>query len=147
MSSYNDYDGVPISASTEFMTDILRTRLGFTGYVVSDSQGANVVMEPLKAHSLVSYTFLPPNSFLTPRCRSLSPSLSSPRAAALPCRSLSAIEYLVTKHRVANNYSEGAKMFLEAGGNVRTEFEAPDGFVLPVQHDPLFISPLLLASL
>jgi len=41
MSSYNDYDGVPISASTEFMTDILRTRLGFSGYVVSDSQGAS----------------------------------------------------------------------------------------------------------
>ena len=31
MSSYNDYDGVPISSSSEFMIDILRTRFGFTG--------------------------------------------------------------------------------------------------------------------
>ncbi|NDA10424.1 MAG: glycoside hydrolase family 3 protein, partial [Verrucomicrobia bacterium] len=37
MSSYNDFDGVPISASREFMIDILRGRFGFRGYVVSDS--------------------------------------------------------------------------------------------------------------
>jgi len=38
MSSYNDYDGVPISASPYFLTDILRKRWGFKGYVVSDSK-------------------------------------------------------------------------------------------------------------
>lgn len=37
MSSYNDYDGVPITASHRFLTDILRKRWGFQGYVVSDS--------------------------------------------------------------------------------------------------------------
>ena len=37
MSSYNDYDGVPITGSRHFLTDILRTRWGFRGYVVSDS--------------------------------------------------------------------------------------------------------------
>lgn len=37
MSSYNDYDGVPISGSHEFLIDRLRTRYGFRGYVVSDS--------------------------------------------------------------------------------------------------------------
>jgi beta-glucosidase len=37
MSSYNDYDGVPITGSSYFLTDILRGRWGFKGYVVSDS--------------------------------------------------------------------------------------------------------------
>lgn len=38
MSSYNDYDGVPISGSHHFMTEILRNQWGFKGYVVSDSE-------------------------------------------------------------------------------------------------------------
>lgn len=37
MSSYNDYDGLPISGAHEFLVDRLRTRWGFDGYVVSDS--------------------------------------------------------------------------------------------------------------
>lgn len=37
MSSYNDYDAVPVSASSFLLTDHLRTRMGFRGYVVSDS--------------------------------------------------------------------------------------------------------------
>jgi len=38
MSSYNDYDGVPVSGSHEFLVDRLRTQWGFKGYVVSDSE-------------------------------------------------------------------------------------------------------------
>ena len=37
MSSYNDYDGVPVSGSHSLLTDHLRKRMGFQGYVVSDS--------------------------------------------------------------------------------------------------------------
>jgi beta-glucosidase len=37
MSSYNDYDGVPIEGSPYYLTDVLRKRMGFKGYVVSDS--------------------------------------------------------------------------------------------------------------
>jgi beta-glucosidase len=37
MCSYNDYDGEPIAASRHFLTDVLRGEMGFTGYVVSDS--------------------------------------------------------------------------------------------------------------
>ena len=37
MSSYNDYDGVPISGSEYFLTTLLRKTYGFKGYVVSDS--------------------------------------------------------------------------------------------------------------
>lgn len=37
MSSYNDYDGVPVQASRLFLTEILREQYGFRGYVVSDS--------------------------------------------------------------------------------------------------------------
>ena len=37
MSSYNDYSGEPIQSSSYYLTEILRKRMGFQGYVVSDS--------------------------------------------------------------------------------------------------------------
>ncbi|MBN1187997.1 MAG: glycoside hydrolase family 3 C-terminal domain-containing protein [Bacteroidales bacterium] len=37
MSSYNDYDGIPISGSHYFLTQLLRDKYKFKGYVVSDS--------------------------------------------------------------------------------------------------------------
>ncbi len=43
MSSYNDYDGIPITGSSYFLTDILRGRFGFKGYVVSDSSAVEFV--------------------------------------------------------------------------------------------------------
>ncbi|HEX8190471.1 MAG TPA: glycoside hydrolase family 3 N-terminal domain-containing protein, partial [Pyrinomonadaceae bacterium] len=45
MSSYNDYDGVPVSASRYFLTDLLRGQWGFRGYVVSDSRAVEFVSE------------------------------------------------------------------------------------------------------
>jgi beta-glucosidase len=38
MSSYNDWDGVPVTGSHYFLTELLREKFGFTGYVVSDSE-------------------------------------------------------------------------------------------------------------
>ncbi|MGI9176476.1 MAG: glycoside hydrolase family 3 C-terminal domain-containing protein [Pirellulales bacterium] len=43
MSSYNDYDGIPITASRLFLTDILRQEWGFRGYVVSDSRAVEFI--------------------------------------------------------------------------------------------------------
>src|SRR4051812_3483608 len=37
MSSYNDYDGVPVTGSHYWLTERLRDDFGFRGYVVSDS--------------------------------------------------------------------------------------------------------------
>lgn len=37
MSSYNDYNGVPVTGSYHFLTEILRQQFGFNGYVVTDS--------------------------------------------------------------------------------------------------------------
>ena len=37
MSSYNTYDGVPVTGSPYFLTELLRDTYGFKGYVVSDS--------------------------------------------------------------------------------------------------------------
>ncbi|MEQ7799017.1 glycoside hydrolase family 3 N-terminal domain-containing protein [Pedobacter sp. ASV1-7] len=38
MSSYNDWDGEPITGSYYFLTELLRKQYGFNGYVVSDSE-------------------------------------------------------------------------------------------------------------
>lgn len=48
MSSYNDYDGLPITGSSYWLQDRLRKDLGFTGYVVSDSEAVEYLA--LKHH-------------------------------------------------------------------------------------------------
>jgi beta-glucosidase len=53
MSSYNDYDGVPITGSHYFLTELLREEYGFKGYVVSDSDAVEYLNE--KHHVAVDY--------------------------------------------------------------------------------------------
>ena len=43
MSSYNDWDGVPITGSYYFLTELLRQKFGFNGYVVSDSEAVEYI--------------------------------------------------------------------------------------------------------
>ena len=43
MSSYNDYDGEPITGSYHFLTEILRQEWGFKGYAVSDSEAVEFI--------------------------------------------------------------------------------------------------------
>ncbi|WP_316822508.1 glycoside hydrolase family 3 N-terminal domain-containing protein [Pedobacter gandavensis] len=43
MSSYNDYDGVPITGSHYFLTELLREKYGFKGYIVSDSEAVEYI--------------------------------------------------------------------------------------------------------
>ena len=37
MCSYNSINGIPSCANTKMLTDILRKRWGFNGYITSDS--------------------------------------------------------------------------------------------------------------
>lgn len=48
MSSYNDYDGVPVTGSAYFLTDILRQQWGFNGYVTTDSRALEFITEKHK---------------------------------------------------------------------------------------------------
>jgi len=78
MSSYNDYDAIPITASHEYLVDILRDRWGFDGYVVSDSwavgglQGRHrvsdsykeSVRQAVKAGLNIKTNFTPPDEFV-----------------------------------------------------------------------------------
>ncbi len=45
MSSYNDWDGEPVTASRYFLTELLRDTYGFDGYVVSDSDAVEFVFD------------------------------------------------------------------------------------------------------
>ena len=83
MSSYNDWDGVPITGSYYFLTELLRKDFGFKGYVVSDSK---------------------------------------------------AVEYIDSKHHVAKDYKEGVMQAVNAGLNVRTDFDMPDKFINPLRE-------------
>ncbi len=82
MSSYNDYDGIPVTASSLFLTDILRKRWGFSGYVVSDS---------------------------------------------------GAVEHIHRKHQIVADYEGAVEQAVEAGLNVRTQFNPPDVYVNAVR--------------
>jgi len=80
MASYNDYDGVPIAASPEFLTDRLRKQWGFRGYVVSDSDAVeyvfhkhhvakdypDAVRQVMLAGLNVRTTFSPPQDYILP---------------------------------------------------------------------------------
>jgi beta-glucosidase len=83
MSSYNDYDGIPVTGSSYFLIDVLRKRMGFQGYVVSDSD---------------------------------------------------AVEYLYRKHHVAVDMKDAVRQSILAGLNVRTNFQQPSTFVLPLRE-------------
>ena len=82
MSSYNDYDGEPITGSYHFLTEILRQEWGFKGYVVSDSE---------------------------------------------------AVEFISSKHKVANTYEDGIAQAVNAGLNIRTHFTPPADFIVPLR--------------
>ena len=80
MSSYNDYDAIPITASHYFLQEILRDNWGFKGYVVSDSwavgglEGRHKIASNYKetvklsvnAGLNVRTNFTPPNDFVDP---------------------------------------------------------------------------------
>ncbi|MCD6288320.1 MAG: glycoside hydrolase family 3 C-terminal domain-containing protein [Candidatus Hydrogenedentes bacterium] len=83
MSSYNDYDGVPITGGHEFLIDRLRKQWGFKGYVVSDSN---------------------------------------------------AVKFIYSKHRLAADYKDAVRQAVLNGLNVRTEFNPPKNYVLPLRE-------------
>ena len=80
MASYNDYDGIPVIASSYFLTDILRNQWGFKGYVVSDSRAVEFVSEkhfvaPNYKHAIsqvvnaglnIRTDFTPPKDYILP---------------------------------------------------------------------------------
>ncbi|BDD02785.1 glycoside hydrolase family 3 N-terminal domain-containing protein [Aureibacter tunicatorum] len=83
MSSYNDYDGEPITGSEYFLTDLLRKDYGFEGYVITDSD---------------------------------------------------ALAHIWSKHNVAHDYKEAVRQAVIAGVNVRTTFNDPANFVMPLRE-------------
>jgi beta-glucosidase len=80
MSSYNDYDSIPVTGSKYWLTDRLRTDFGFKGYVVSDSAAVeflynkhgvaanmkDAVRQSIEAGLNVKTNFTPPVDFILP---------------------------------------------------------------------------------
>ena len=80
MSSYNDYNGIPVTGSKHYLTQVLRQEFGFRGYVVSDSWAVrfieskhhvaatykDAVRQAVEAGLNVRTTFEPPATFITP---------------------------------------------------------------------------------
>ena len=80
MSSYNDYDGIPVQGSFYWLTERLRGEMGFRGYVVSDSDAVEylytkhgtakdmkeAVRQSVEAGLNVRCTFRSPESYVEP---------------------------------------------------------------------------------
>lgn len=80
MSSYNDYDSIPITGSKYWLTERLRNDFGFKGYVVSDSAAVeylykkhgvaadmkDAVRQSIEAGLNVKTNFTPPEDFILP---------------------------------------------------------------------------------
>lgn len=80
MSSYNDWNGEPITASHYFLTELLRWEFGFKGYVVSDSEAVefiqtkhqvaptyeDAVRQVVEAGLNVRTHFTPPKDYILP---------------------------------------------------------------------------------
>ncbi|HYW97004.1 MAG TPA: glycoside hydrolase family 3 N-terminal domain-containing protein, partial [Bacteroidales bacterium] len=80
MSSYNDWNGVPVTGSYYFLTELLRQKFGFTGYIVSDSDAVkfiyskhhvagtykDAVRQAVEAGLNVRTTFTPPAVYVKP---------------------------------------------------------------------------------
>lgn len=45
-----------------------------------------------------------------------------------------AVKFLAEKHSVAKSHRQAVGLFLESGGNVRTEFNSPANFILPLRE-------------
>lgn len=80
MSSYNDYDGVPVTGSHYWLTERLRGDFGFRGYVVSDSEAVeflhtkhgvaadakDAVRQAAEAGLNIRTNFTPPEDYVLP---------------------------------------------------------------------------------
>ena len=80
MSSYNDYDGLPVQSSRYWLTERLRKEFGFKGYIVSDSDAVEylfskhgtardmeeAVLQSVLAGLNVRCTFRSPDSYVLP---------------------------------------------------------------------------------
>jgi beta-glucosidase len=80
MSSYNDWNGMPVTGSAYFLTELLRKQYGFTGYVVSDSEAVeflftkhqvvpdykSAVKMAIEAGLNVRTHFTPPGDYILP---------------------------------------------------------------------------------
>lgn len=82
MSSYNDYNGIPVTGSYYFLTKLLRRKYGFKGYVVTDS---------------------------------------------------GALRFIHDKHHVQKDFKGAIIQALEAGVNVRTDFQHPSVYLTPLR--------------
>ncbi|PYS51186.1 MAG: glycosyl hydrolase [Acidobacteria bacterium] len=80
MSSYNDYNSIPVTGSKYWLTERLRNDFGFKGYVVSDSAAVeylykkhavatdmkDAVRQTIEAGLNVKTNFTPPSDFILP---------------------------------------------------------------------------------
>ena len=107
MSSYNDYDGIPVTGNPYFLTHLLREQWGFKGYVVSDSEAVEyiktkhriverdeeMVAEAVNAGLNIRTNFTPPEDFVLPLRRAVKEGLVSERTIDARVRDILRVKF------------------------------------------------------
>lgn len=109
MCAYNDYDGVPIQGSYYWLTERLRTGMGFLGYVVSDSGSVEylftkhntaddrkeAVRQSIEAGLNVRCTFSAPETYVMPLRELLQEKAISPELIKSRVRDVLRVKFMV----------------------------------------------------
>jgi beta-glucosidase len=107
MSSYNDYDSIPVTGSKYWLTQRLRNDFGFKGYVVSDSAAVeylykkhgvaadmkDAVRQSIEAGLNVKTNFTPPQDFILPLRELVKEGKVSIRRSTLACATFCASSF------------------------------------------------------
>ncbi|MCU1266946.1 MAG: glycosyl hydrolase [Acidobacteria bacterium] len=109
MSSYNDYDSIPVTGSKYWLTDRLRTDFGFKGYVVSDSAAVeylynkhavaadmkDAVRQSIEAGLNVKTNFTRPEDFILPLRKLVKEGKVSPRTLDDRVRDVLRVKFII----------------------------------------------------
>ena len=156
MSSYNDWNGEPVSGSYYFLTELLRQQYGFNGYVISDSEAVEYLFSKhkvsanyeeaakrvLEAGLNVRTNFTPPHTFINPVRSAYEHGLLS-----METIDLRVSEVLRVKFRLGlfdNPYSGSTQRAEREAGyekNVAFVDEVQSQGIVLLKNDPLLTSP------
>ncbi len=130
MSSYNDYDGIPVQGSYYWLTERLRGEMGFRGYVVSDSDAVEYLYTKHgTAKDMKEAVRQSVEAGLNVRC-----TFRSPESYVEPLREL-VKEGGISEETINSRVRDILRVkFLMAGLNVRCTFRSPESYVEPLRE-------------
>jgi len=149
MSSYNDYDGVPVTGSYYWLTERLRHEMGLRGYVVSDSDAVEYLhnkhavakdathgaAQAINAGMNVRTTFTPPEDFITPLRAALEAGLVSMETIDARVRDVLRVKFLTGLFDRPYTDIQRALQTVKAPAHLETALQAAHESLVLLKND------------